>query len=106
MGYKLLDTGRPVSLWYCLETFAALTKLIDFDNPSGSRQGLLNAIQSVGSVCSLPIAPNLADWIGRQRSILIGSLIVALGAGLQSGARDTGMFIAGRFFSIYPFHAT
>lgn len=69
-----------------------------FHNPGGSKQGLLNAIQSVGSVCSLPIAPNLADWIGRQKSILIGSLIVALGAGLQSGARDTGMFIAGRFF--------
>jgi MFS family permease len=47
----------------------------------------------------LPIAPNLADWIGRKYSIFIGSLIVALGAGLQSGATDTGMFIAGRFFS-------
>ncbi|KAE9369215.1 general substrate transporter [Stipitochalara longipes BDJ] len=69
-----------------------------FHNPGGSRQGLLNAIQSVGSVCSLPIAPNLADWIGRKYSIFIGSLIVALGAGLQSGATDTGMFIAGRFF--------
>lgn len=69
-----------------------------FHNPHGSQQGLLNAIQSVGSVCALPIAPNLADWIGRKWSILIGSLIVALGAGLQSGARDTGMFIAGRYF--------
>jgi len=69
-----------------------------FGHPNGSKQGLLNAIQSVGSVCSLPIAPNLCDWIGRQRSILIGSLVVALGAGLQSGARDVGMFIAGRFF--------
>lgn len=71
----------------------------DFNNPSGSRQGLLNAIQSVGSVCSLPIAPNLADWIDRKCSIFIGSFVVALGAGLQSGATDTGMFIAGRFFS-------
>jgi MFS family permease len=76
-----------------------LLKDTDFHNPDGSRQGLLNAIQSVGSVCSLPIAPNLADWIGRKYSIFIGSLIVALGAGLQSGATDTGMFIAGRFFS-------
>lgn len=73
--------------------------IADFGHPNGSKQGLLNAIQSVGSVCSLPIAPNLCDWIGRQRSILIGSLVVALGAGLQSGARDVGMFIAGRFFS-------
>jgi MFS family permease len=74
-------------------------RILDFNNPGGSRQGLLNAIQSVGSVCSLPIAPNLADWIGRKYSIFIGSLVVALGAGLQSGATDTGMFIAGRFFS-------
>lgn len=69
-----------------------------FNCPHGSEQGLLKAIQSVGSVCALPIAPNLADWIGRKYSIMIGSLVVALGAGLQSGATDTGMFIAGRFF--------
>ena len=86
-----------------------------FNHPTGSKQGLLNAIQSVGSVCALPskvprgtpgylsltenqVAPNLADWIGRKYSIVIGSLVVALGAGLQSGARDVGMFIAGRFF--------
>lgn len=73
-----------------------------FGNPAGSKQGILNAIQSIGAVCSLPIAPNLADWIGRKYSILIGSLIVVLGAGLQSGARDVGMFIAGRFFSECP----
>lgn len=81
MGYRPSRTGRSY-----------------FNNPGGSQQGLLNAIQSVGSVCALPIAPNLADWIGRKCSIMIGSLIVALGAGLQFGATDTGMFIAGRFF--------
>ncbi|MCJ1410797.1 hypothetical protein MMC19_004883 [Ptychographa xylographoides] len=69
-----------------------------FGHPAGAQQGLLNAIQSVGSVLALPIAPYLADWIGRQRSILIGSLFVVLGAGLQSGANSSGMFIAGRFF--------
>jgi MFS family permease len=77
----------------------SVLKLSDFKNPHGSKQGLLNADQSVGGVCSLPIAPVLADKIGRQKSVLIGSLIVALGAGLQSGARDVGMFIAGRSFS-------
>jgi len=69
-----------------------------FGHPTGSKQGILNAIQSIGAVCSLPIAPYLADRIGRKLSIFVGSLIVVLGAGLQSGARDVGMFIAGRFF--------
>jgi MFS family permease len=93
-----------VSYGYCLRR-PPYWLSTDFNNPNGSRQGLLNAIQSVGSICSLPIAPNLADWIGRQKSILVGSLVVALGAGLQSGARDTGIFIAGRFFSKSTFYA-
>lgn len=96
---------QALTYWKTCKCWPALTMYplsgTDFHNPNGSRQGLLNAIQSVGSVCSLPIAPNLADWIGRKYSIFIGSLIVALGAGLQSGATDTGMFIAGRFFSTH-----
>jgi MFS family permease len=59
----------------------------------------LNAIQSIGGVCALPFAPNLSDKLGRKKTILIGCLIVALGVGLQSGARNIGMFIAGRYFS-------
>lgn len=43
-------------------------------------------------------APQFADWFGRHKTIFIGSLVVALGAGLQSGARNTSMFISGRFF--------
>ncbi|KIM92559.1 hypothetical protein OIDMADRAFT_107106 [Oidiodendron maius Zn] len=69
-----------------------------FHNPHGSTQGLLNAIQSVGGVCALPFAPNLSDKLGRKKTIFIGCLIVALGVGLQSGARNIGMFIAGRYF--------
>ncbi|KAH8809347.1 hexose transporter [Xylogone sp. PMI_703] len=69
-----------------------------FNNPEGATLGLLNAIQSVGSICSLPYAPYLADAIGRKRTILFGSCFVALGVALQTGAQNIGMFIAGRFF--------
>lgn len=80
MDCKLLLTGKHVSTQYIATYWQRGDwHSADFRNPSGSRQGLLNAIQSVGSICSLPIAPNLADWIGRQKSILVGSLIVALG---------------------------
>ena len=71
----------------------------DFNHPEGATLGLLNAIQSVGSVCSLPYAPYLADSIGRKKTIFFGGCIVALGAALQSAAQNIGMFIAGRFFS-------
>ncbi|OAL30003.1 hypothetical protein AYO22_01909 [Fonsecaea multimorphosa] len=69
-----------------------------FNHPEGATLGLLNAIQSVGSICSLPYAPYLADSIGRKKTIFFGSCFVALGVALQTAAQNIGMFIAGRFF--------
>lgn len=70
----------------------------DFHDPEGSTLGLLNAIQSVGGITCLPYASYLCDSIGRKKTIFVGCCYVALGAALQSGAQNIGMFIAGRFF--------
>ncbi|CAG8899634.1 unnamed protein product [Penicillium egyptiacum] len=69
-----------------------------FKHPVGGTLGILNAIQSVGGIVCLPYAPYLSDWIGRKKTIFVGCCYIALGAALQGGSQNIGMFIAGRFF--------
>ena len=78
----------------------ALRSIPDFNNPAGGTLGILNAIQSVGGIVCLPYAPYLSDWIGRKKTIFVGCIYVALGAALQGGSQNIGMFIAGRIFSM------
>ncbi|KAM5347647.1 hypothetical protein ACJ41O_007471 [Fusarium nematophilum] len=52
----------------------------------------------IGGVISLPIAPYLADKLGRRIPIAVGSLIIVTGSAVQGGAINMGMFIAGRGF--------
>ncbi|KAJ2963793.1 hypothetical protein NQZ79_g1213 [Umbelopsis isabellina] len=68
-----------------------------FNHPSDSQLGLLNAIQQVGGICGLFIASTMTDRLGRRWAIMIGSIIVLLGVGLQSGSTTVEMFIAARF---------
>ncbi|GAB5589087.1 hypothetical protein Unana1_03987 [Umbelopsis nana] len=68
-----------------------------FNNPGPSQIGLLNAIQQVGGICGLLFASAITDRLGRRLAIMIGSLIVLLGVGLQSGSTTVGMFIGARY---------
>ncbi|KAH8652970.1 general substrate transporter [Ilyonectria robusta] len=70
----------------------------DFNHPSGSLLGVLVNMQTIGGVISLPLAPWMADKYGRRPPILLGSSIIILGAAVQGGAQNFGMFLAGRFF--------
>ncbi|KAL2834766.1 general substrate transporter [Aspergillus pseudoustus] len=69
-----------------------------FNHPSGSLLGLFSGIMSVGSLVALPLVPPLIDTFGRRSGIIIGSLFMILGTGLQAGATNFSMFIAARFF--------
>lgn len=69
----------------------------DFNNPSGGKLGLLNAIQSIGSLAAYPFAPYLSDGIGRRRTVWIGALIMCGATALQTAAQSVGMFIGARF---------
>jgi len=68
-----------------------------FNHPHGSTQGLLNAIQSVGSICSLILAPYLADYGGRKWTIFVGACIVTIAGIVQCLSVNIHMFIAARF---------
>jgi MFS family permease len=68
-----------------------------FDNPRGSQLGLMSAIMSLGSICSTPIAPFVADKYGRRWGITTGSIIMIAGAILQCESTNFAMFVISRF---------
>lgn len=68
-----------------------------FNFPSGSKLGLLGAIQNIGSLGSYPFTPYLCDGLGRRWTIFIGALIVAAGSIFQAASQTVNMFIGARF---------
>lgn len=52
---------------------------------------------SLGSLCAIPFIPTTSLYLGRRRTILLASLIMCMGAGLQAGARNSDMFLASRW---------
>ena len=54
-----------------------------FGNPRGASLGLMGSIMSLGSICSTPIAPWVADKYGRRWGITVGSCIMIIGAIIQ-----------------------
>lgn len=53
---------------------------------------------TLGSLAALPFIPPICDKLGRKWGVMIGSFIILLGVGLQAGAANYEMFLAGRFF--------
>ncbi|KZT23674.1 hexose transporter [Neolentinus lepideus HHB14362 ss-1] len=68
-----------------------------FNHPTGSRLGLLNAIQNIGCLAAYPFAPYLSDGIGRRATVFIGALIMCIAVGIQTAAQSVNMFIGARF---------
>lgn len=67
-----------------------------FNNPKGSILGLFNASMSLGSLIGLFFVPYLIDRWGRKSGVTIGCVIMLIAVGLQTGARNFGMFVAAR----------
>src|SRR5687767_8477697 len=67
-----------------------------FNHPRGSTLGFFNASMSLGSLIGLFIVPYMIDRLGRKMGVIIGCVIMLLAVGLQSGARNYGMFVAAR----------
>lgn len=78
-GYQLLDQWEEY-----------------FDHPTGSKLGLLGAIQTIGSLGSIPLAPYASDFLGRRGAIMMGGSIMIAGAALQTAAQNVNMFIGSR----------
>lgn len=69
----------------------------DFDHPSKGRLGLLNAMYSLGALMAVPFIPHVSQTLGRRRTIVVASLVMCMGAGLQAGAANSDMFLASRW---------
>ena len=54
-----------------------------FHNPQGSLKGIIAAAYSLGAILSLPFIPMVDNWVGRRGSILVGSIIMVIGAIIQ-----------------------
>ncbi|PAV22912.1 hexose transporter [Pyrrhoderma noxium] len=70
---------------------------VSFNHPSGSKLGLLSAIQNIGTVGSQPISPYLCDGLGRKRTIFIGAVLMVAAAVIQTASQTVEMFIGARF---------
>jgi MFS family permease len=56
----------------------------------------LNAVQNIGAIAGLPLAPYVTDGLGRRAGILIGSIIMLAGVAMQATSNTIGVFIASR----------
>jgi MFS family permease len=68
------------------------------NHPTGAWLGFINAIQAVGGIVTYPVQAYVADRYGRKACLYAGLVFITLGSGLQTGAKDAGMFITARFF--------
>jgi len=60
-----------------------------FNHPDGPILGFLIASYSLGTVLGLPFVPFVADRFGRRMSIVIGSIIMMVGAALQTVTQNS-----------------
>jgi sugar porter (SP) family MFS transporter len=74
-----------------------------FNNPTGGKLGLLNAIQNIGVLAGLPFAPYMSDGIGRRRTVWFGATIMCIATAIQTASQSVGMFIGARFLIGFGF---
>ncbi|KAK4149013.1 general substrate transporter [Chaetomidium leptoderma] len=81
-----------------MNSLQAVQSWVDyFGNPTSDRLGLLNAMYSLGALMAIPFIPTTSQYLGRRKTILLASVIMCMGAGLQAGSRNTDMFLASRW---------
>ncbi|KAI0973189.1 sugar transporter [Xylaria arbuscula] len=68
-----------------------------FGNPNGTWLGLLNAAMFLGGIILAFPAAWLSDTIGRRYAIMIGIVVLTVGAAVQGAAQNIATFIVSRF---------
>ncbi|KAI0044057.1 hexose transporter [Auriscalpium vulgare] len=119
---QLIDTSRPwyknrrlvtLNLWIFLLLITSTANGYDgsmmnglqilnqwedaFNHPSGSKLGLLGAIQNIGSLGATPFAPYCADILGRKWTVIFGAGVMVAGTIIQTASQSVSMFIGARF---------
>ena len=85
-------------LTYFVDGLQLLTQWeVAFNHPTGSKLGLLGAIQNIGSLGAMPFTPYACDYLGRKWTIGLGAFICAAGCIIQTASQSVEMFIGARF---------
>ncbi|KFY34846.1 hypothetical protein V494_06425 [Pseudogymnoascus sp. VKM F-4513 (FW-928)] len=90
-----MTSGYDGSVLNGLQTVA--TWIDYFDNPQGAILGIITAAFSLGSVAAIPFVPWVNDRFGRKMSIKFGSLLIIIGAIIQTASVNIAMFLVSRF---------
>ncbi|KAG6917656.1 hypothetical protein DXG01_001631 [Tephrocybe rancida] len=67
-----------------------------FNSPRSTLLGLISAMYSLGAIIVLPLVPVITDRLGRRHAITFGSVLMIIGAALQTGSQNFAMFIVSR----------
>lgn len=73
-----------------------------YHSPRKSLLGLMSAIYSAGAIVALPFIPAISDGLGRRRAILFGSIIMVIGAILQTAAQNCEYKLCNPSFLWWP----
>ncbi|KAF8165914.1 general substrate transporter [Crassisporium funariophilum] len=68
-----------------------------YNSPRSTLLGVMSAMYSAGAIVALPIVPWVTDGLGRRRAIVFGSVLMIIGAILQTAAQNFAMFVIARF---------
>ena len=87
-GLQAVPTWDACEWRYLVLQTRLLRRATVFGHPRSTILGLLSALYSLGSICSLPFVPLVTDKWGRRFAIAFGSVIMIIGAALQTASQD------------------
>ncbi|KAK0207086.1 general substrate transporter [Desarmillaria ectypa] len=67
-----------------------------YHSPRSTLLGLMSAIYSLGAIVVLPFVPYITDHLGRRWAIVFGSILMIIGAALQTASHNFAMFVCSR----------
>ena len=68
-----------------------------FHNPGAPLLGAMNAMNPIGNILSFAGTAYLSDRFGRRICVVIGLLLIYIGAAIQGASVNVGMFLFARF---------
>lgn len=92
--FGMITVGYDGSMMSNLQTLPSWQGY--FNHPTGGILGTLSNGTTIGSLCVTPFIVVIGDRIGRRHMLMFGTILTIIGAGIQAGAVNFGMFLASR----------
>lgn len=59
-----------------------------YDSPRSVLLGVMSAMYSAGAIVALPFVPLVTDGLGRRMAIVLGSVLMIIGAVIQTASQN------------------